>query len=116
MEAIYRKHKEDKSISKKTYEAFMHILQIVILPDRILNVLRDFEYQMYCEQQNTAPFKLDFDSLSKAARDNIKRNKKVYQADLKAYGYGANGIWPNIREHNNTFEKYGHAIINEEER
>ena len=112
MEAIYDKYRENPNsgIDKQVFDSMIKELREEVLAKYILNLLEDIEYQLYCEKNNIAPFKLDCASLLKEVSENLMRNKDRFQKPVPAYP-GYRGAWGEFVAHDKRVEDYGHKIL-----
>ena len=81
MEAIYEYYKEhpEVKIDEIMYKSLEEDFSERQYPKHILNEIKMVQYQMMCEKQGTAPFKLDCIKLLNIAAENILEHKDFYQ-------------------------------------
>ncbi len=81
MESIYRKFREnpDMKIDQKVFQIFHDRFMSSKAGNYILPMIKELEYQLMCERNKTAPFKLDCKTLLEGLSQNIKTNKSYFE-------------------------------------
>lgn len=81
MEGIYDYYKEhpELEIEEMMNNSFESVFKYDRPPGHVANAIKCIEYQMMCEKQGTAPFKINCMKLLNEAADCILRNKETYQ-------------------------------------
>ncbi len=112
MEAIYDKYRENPNsgIDKQVFDSMIKELKEEVLAKYILNLLEDIEYQLYCEENNIAPFKLDCAGLLKEVSENLVRNKQRFRTPVQSYS-GCRSVWGEFVAHDERVGDYGYKIL-----
>ena len=81
MEGIYDYYREHPTadVVEMVNNSFESVFDNLRHPRHIINVIKCIEYQMMCEKQGTAPFKINCMKLLNEAADYILKNKERYQ-------------------------------------
>ena len=88
MQAIYKKYETEPKISNLFQETIVDFLKTSKNGFFVLNILNLVKYQMRCEKEGIAPFKVDCDKLLLSISNNIKVNKELYEKQYKEIPLG----------------------------
>lgn len=113
IEGIYEYYKKypQSGIDKKMYDTLLKIAKessLDILIDTILSIIT---FQLYYEKNNTAPFKIDCQSILDELRKTLWKHKATYQSKCKDEDTPV-VFWTEVEYYNRDLcERFGYRLL-----
>ncbi len=85
MQSIYKKYGENSSITEHLYTAIAVRINSTKNGETLLYLIDMIKYQMREEKANTAPFKINCIELLDLVKENIIRNRDIYNRPFKTH-------------------------------